>query len=154
MSRQTVLTRLAVLAALSLPLWAAAQTTAALNVAPQPMSPDGFKWFSPPNNPQLKGAWVVGAEKDAGVYALRVALAQGGRIPAHTHPDTRFSTVLSGTLYVTFGNGDEGATWVPVPAGAVYVAPAGVPHALWARDGDVVYQESGAGPTATVPARP
>lgn len=30
---------------------------------------------------------------------------------------------------------------------AVYVAPAGVPHHLWAKDGAVTYQEGGAGPT-------
>ena len=36
----------------------------------------------------------------------------------------------------------------PVPAGALYVAPANVPHSLWARDGDVIYQEAGVGPTA------
>jgi len=40
---------------------------------------------------------------------------------------------------------------VAVPAGAAYVAPAGVPHHLSARDGDVVYQEGGFGPTANLP---
>lgn len=120
---------------------------------PTPLAPESFRWFSPPNLPHLRAAWVVGSESAPGVYALRVMLAQGGRIPAHTHPDERVSTVLSGTLYVGFGAEADDERMVAVPAGGVYVAPAHVPHFLWARDGDVIYQESGAGPTATMPVK-
>jgi quercetin dioxygenase-like cupin family protein len=118
--------------------------------SPQPVLPEFLKWAGPPNIPQLKAAWVLGAEKDPATYALRVMLAKGGRIPVHTHPDTRNSTVLSGTLYVGFGDDFDESKMVAVPAGGVYVAPAGVPHYLMARDDDVVYQEAGVGPTATV----
>ena len=94
------------------------------------------------------GCWEP--EKEAAPYVLRVRLDQGGRIPVHTHPDTRNSTVLSGTLYVGFGDIADETKMVAVPAGGVYVAPAHVPHFLWARDGDVVYQEGGVGPTANI----
>jgi hypothetical protein len=57
----------------------------------RPILPDSLKWFSPPNNALLKGAWVLGAEKDVGTYAFRVMLAKGGKIPVHTHPDTRYA---------------------------------------------------------------
>jgi len=70
---------------------------------PQPIDPEQLKWLSPPNNPVLRAAWVLGSEKEHGTYVLRVKLAKDGRIPAHTHPDSRYSTVLSGTLYVGFG---------------------------------------------------
>ena len=118
---------------------------------PEPITPQALEWFSPPGNPLLRAAWVLGAEQDPGTYVLRVALAKGGRIPAHTHPDTRYTTVLSGTLHVGFGESVDESGMVPVPAGAVYVVPANVPHTLSAPDGDVTYQEAGAGPTATVP---
>lgn len=118
---------------------------------PEPILPETLQWFGPPDNPKLKGAWVVGSESEPGTYALRVKLLEGGRIAPHTHPDTRFSTVLSGTLYVGFGAQTDDARLVAVPAGAVYVAPQGVAHFLFAKDGDVVYQESGFGPTANVP---
>jgi quercetin dioxygenase-like cupin family protein len=118
---------------------------------PTPMLPESLKWAGPPNNEKLKGAWVLGTEKEAGVYLFRVTLAQGGKIPVHTHPDTRNSTVLSGTLYVGFGDVADETQVVAAPTGAVYVAPANVPHYLWAKDGDVDYQESGVGPTATLP---
>jgi quercetin dioxygenase-like cupin family protein len=119
--------------------------------APEPVLLESLGWRSPPGNPNLQAAWVVGAEAEPALYALRVKLSAGGRIAPHTHPDTRYSTVLSGTLYVGFGAVQDESAMVAVPSGAVYVAPAGQPHYLWARDGDVVYQESGAGPTATVP---
>lgn len=119
--------------------------------APQPIVPETLTWFSPPGNPLLRATWVLGAEKDRGTYVLRVALTKGGRIPAHTHPDTRYATVLSGTLHVGFGENMDDSSMVAVPAGAVYVVPANVPHALSAPDGDVTYQEAGTGPTATVP---
>lgn len=128
-------------------------TTHAQDIQPAPILPDSLKWFSPPNNAQLKGAWVIGAERVSGVYVLRVMLAKGGKIPAHTHPDTRNSTVLSGTLYVGFGHILDETKVVAIPAGGVYVAPANVAHYLWAKDDDVVYQESGIGPTATTPAK-
>ena len=38
---------------------------------------------------------------------------------------------------------------VAIPTGAVFVTPANVPHYVWARDGEAIYQESGVGPTGT-----
>jgi quercetin dioxygenase-like cupin family protein len=76
-----------------------------------------------------------------------VRLTAGARIPPHTHPDSRHTTVLTGTLYVGFGEASDDARLVAVPQGGIYLAPANLPHYLWARDGDVVYQESGVGPT-------
>ena len=119
--------------------------------APEPLLPQGLDWRQPPGMPLVRGAWVLGAEDREGLYAFRVELKAGARLPVHTHPDTRYSTVLSGTLYVGFGEQADDARLVAVPAGAVYVAPAGQPHYLLARDGDVIYQEGGFGPTATIP---
>ena len=121
--------------------------------APQPVLPDTLKWFSPPNNPMARGAWMIGGEKEVGSYIFRVMLAKGGKLPVHTHPDSRNTTVLSVTLYVGFGETFDESKVVAVPAGGIYVAPANVPHYLWAKDGDVTYQEGGVGPTATVPLR-
>jgi ketosteroid isomerase-like protein/quercetin dioxygenase-like cupin family protein len=119
--------------------------------APTPVLPGEFKWTTPPNLPALRSTWIVGAERETGSYAQRVILAAGGRIFPHTHPDTRYSTVLSGTLYVGFGTQEDPASMVAVPRGAVYVVKANQPHYLWAKNGEVIYQESGIGPTAMVP---
>jgi len=135
-------------------LAAAAAALAGEAMAPEPILPEALRWAGPPDNPKLRGAWVVGSESAPGPYALRVSLLHGGRIAPHTHPDTRHTTVLSGTLYVGFGQTEDDARLVAVPAGGVYVAPQGVPHYVYAKDGDVVYQEGGVGPTGNIPVRP
>lgn len=124
------------------------------SAAPAPILTESLQWAGPPGNPAVEGAWVLGAEDSPGLYALRVRMQSGGRIPPHVHPDTRYTTVLSGTLYVGFGWAEDDAGLVAVPAGAVYVAPADQPHYLWARDGEVVYQEGGVGPTGMTFAPP
>jgi hypothetical protein len=111
--------------------------------------PETLPWSTPPGIPDLSSAWVLGAESEMGPYAIRVKLKAGGRVPVHTHPDARYSTVLSGTLYVGFGTTVNESQMTAVPAGAVYTAPANVPHYLWAKDGAVEYQEAGMGPTGT-----
>jgi quercetin dioxygenase-like cupin family protein len=114
-----------------------------------PILPENLQWTTPPNIPAVRSAWLLGGEQQAGTYAMRVVLSGNGRIPPHTHPDTRYSTVLSGTLYVGLGTRFDPTALVAVPAGGVYVAPAGVAHFLWAKDGEVIYQEAGMGPTGT-----
>jgi quercetin dioxygenase-like cupin family protein len=128
---------------------AAAAAALAQQAAITPILPDKLQWTTPPNIPAVRTAWLLGSEQQAGTYAMRVVLAANGRIPPHTHPDTRYSTVLSGTLYVGLGSKFDADVLVAVPAGGVYVAPAGVAHFLWARDGEVTYQEAGMGPTGT-----
>ncbi len=117
--------------------------------SPVLLIPERFRWLSPPNNPALHYAWLLGNEQKHGPYILRVKLAAGGRIPPHTHPDERISTVLSGTIYVGFGKTFEESKVVAIPAGSVCLIPPNVPHYLWVKDGDAIYQESGTGPTAT-----
>ena len=68
----------------------------------KPVLPQDFKWFTPPTNATIHGAWVIGSEQAADPYLFRVRLDAGGRMAPHTHPDTRNTTVLSGTLYVGF----------------------------------------------------
>ncbi|MCK6554181.1 cupin domain-containing protein [Candidatus Binatia bacterium] len=134
-------------------LGAATRTVAAESATPArrpaPIAVESLRWASPPGMSGVEAAWAIGSERESGPYVLRVRLASGTRVPPHTHPDVRVTTVLSGTLYVGFGDRFEEGNVVAVPTGAVYVAPAGVPHFLWARDGDVFYQENGTGPTGT-----
>jgi len=111
--------------------------------------PDTLKWNTPPGIPGLQAAWVLGAEAETGPYLLRVQLTAGARIAPHTHPDERQTTVLSGTVFVGTGMTFKEDRVTAMPAGSVYVIPAGVSHFIWAKDGAVEYQEAGVGPTAT-----
>jgi len=83
------------------------------------------------------------------LYTQRVRLAKDGLVPPHTHPDQRYTTVLSGTLYICTGDTFSPDAVKPYPAGSFLITPANVVHCSWAKDGDVVYQESGIGPTGT-----
>lgn len=120
----------------------------------KPILPQHLVFATRPTNPAVQGAWVLGGEKKPGLYLFRVKLAAGGKIPPHTHPDERNSTVLSGTIHVGFGAAFDEAKLVAIPAGGVYVAPANVPHYVWAKEGEAIYQECGLGPTATAPVSP
>lgn len=116
---------------------------------PTVILPDASPWQGNPAVPGAESKWVVGAADKAGLYAQRVKLARDARIPPHTHSDERFSIVLEGSIHVGFGETFDAASVVEIPQGAMYVAPAGVPHYVWAKDGEAVYQESGMGPTGT-----
>jgi quercetin dioxygenase-like cupin family protein len=120
----------------------------AQSVGPKPVTPDSIKWVSTPAIPGLLSAWLVGAQDTPGLYILRVKLGAGTIIPPHTHPDERSTTVLAGTIYVGFGDTFDKSKAKAVTVGSVYVVPAKVPHYIWAKDGDAMYQESGNGPTA------
>lgn len=117
--------------------------------APIPARPDDLVWFSTAALPELQAAWALGSEGARAPYVLRARLAQGGRLAVHTHPDDRITTVLSGSVLVGFGSIFDETRLQTMPAGTVYLVPAHQTHYLWARDGDVEYQESGVGPTAT-----
>lgn len=121
---------------------------------PTPILPDTLRWIDAPGGLPLQATWIIGAESKPEPYLLRVKLNAGGRIPPHTHPDARNSTVLSGTLYVGFGATFDEAKLVAIPSGAVYVAPAQVPHFVAAKDEAVLYQEAGSGPTGTAFVKP
>ena len=113
---------------------------------PEPILPGQLQWAGGANG-SAQNVMVVGAADKAGLYQQRVRMPAGAKILPHTHPDERISVVLEGTIYVGFGEKFNESTVVAVPTGAVYVAPAGVPHYVWAKDGPALYQEGGMGPT-------
>jgi quercetin dioxygenase-like cupin family protein len=117
--------------------------------APAPILPDDLQWQGSPAVPGAESVWVIGAADQPGIYAQRVRLARDAKIAPHVHSDQRFSVVLAGTIYVGFGTTFDASAVVAVPTGGVYIAPAGVPHYVWAKDGAAEYQESGVGPTST-----
>ena len=126
-----------------------ADTQEAPDEGPHPVLPDALPWAIPADQPDRQQAWMLGSEQAAGPYTLRVRLAENAREGVHTHPDDRIVTVLSGTLSVGFGSIFDETRLRAVPAGAVYLCPADQPHYLWAREGDVEFQESGVGPSGT-----
>jgi hypothetical protein len=58
-------------------------------------------------------------------------------------------TVLSGELFAGTGPTADPNKGTLLPAGSFMIMPAGELHWSWARNGEVVYEETGTGPTAT-----
>lgn len=54
-----------------------------------------------------------------------------------------------GKIYVGFGKSFDKSKVIAIPAGSVYITPANVPHYIWAKEGNAIFQEAGIGPTKT-----
>jgi quercetin dioxygenase-like cupin family protein len=91
---------------------------------------------------------LYGDPTKPGVFVSRVKFSAGWKDPPHWHPDeVRTVVVLSGTLY--FGSGDkwDESKFTPYPAGTFYSEPPRAPHFSWAKDGEVIIQITGIGPS-------
>lgn len=104
-------------------------------------------WEDNPDVTGVQNAAGVGDPTRRQLYTSFGKIEEGVRFPAHTHPDARITTVLSGTMYFGTGEGFDGARLQPYPAGSVIHTPPNTPHVIWAKDGEIIVQETGYGPT-------
>ena len=114
------------------------------------MQPEDLKWTASPV-PGVETAVLHGDLQKAGLYLLRVRMAKDSKLQPHTHPDVRYTTVLSGEMFFGFGDSFDTGKLVRYPAGAIIAIPANTPHYVWAREGVVIVQDTGVGPTASSP---
>ncbi len=124
---------------------AVAQTAAPAVVA---LTPAEMKWqsqgtYAAPGMEQLN---LVGDPAKPGPYTLRLKFPKGFRIEAHTHPDSREVTIISGTFATGYGEKFDAAKLKILPSGSFYTEPANVPHYIEIKE-EVVLQVSGTGPS-------
>jgi quercetin dioxygenase-like cupin family protein len=81
-----------------------------------------------------------------GPYTIRLRYPKGLRIAAHTHPDSRQVTVLSGTFATGYGETFDSDKLKILSAGSFYTEPANVPHFIDIKE-DTLLQISGTGPS-------
>jgi quercetin dioxygenase-like cupin family protein len=104
--------------------------------------------FKAPVSPGPQNAALYGDPTKAGVYVQRTKLAPGVKVMPHWHPDEwRTAVVLSGTLYFGVGEQWDESKLKAYPAGTFYSEPSKAPHFVWAKDGEVILQTTGMGPT-------
>jgi quercetin dioxygenase-like cupin family protein len=84
-----------------------------------------------------------------GLYTIMLRIPANTRIAAHTHPDDRIGTVISGTWYFGYGKTFDANALKALPPGSFYTEPPGDPHYAETRDSAVVLQITGYGPTGT-----
>ena len=115
-----------------------------------------------PNEMEFKGpltgapqtAVLYGDPTKPGLFVTRIKFGPGMKSLPHWHPDeVRTVAVISGTLYFGVGEQWDESKLKAYPAGTFFSEQPKIAHFVWAKDGDVVYQETGVGPTATTPIR-
>ena len=84
-----------------------------------------------------------------GLYTIQLTVPANTKIEAHTHPDDRVATVISGTWQIGYGTAfDEKKLKALVP-GSFYTEPPNVAHFAHTGNTAVVLQITGYGPTGT-----
>lgn len=112
--------------------------------------PESLQLNPSPTGGGVLSATAVGNPAQGGaIYVVRVKYPAGAKSLPHTHPDQRIFTVISGTFYAGSGPEFDERTLVALKPGSVMVMPANVVHYAWAKDGDVIVQEIGLGPSGT-----
>jgi len=108
--------------------------------------------FKAPLSPGPQTAVLYGDPTKAGVFVTRVKFATGLKVMPHWHPDEwRTVVVLSGTFYFSIGEQWDESKLKAYPTGTFYSEPSKTPHYAWAKDGEVIVQITGMGPTGTTP---
>lgn len=97
-------------------------------------------WFAP----------NAGKENTPGMYVYRVKFEKGYKNEPHYHTDERVVTVLSGSIYVGFGEELKESEMVKLSAGGVYTEPRRSPHYVWVKDSEVILQVVGTGSSKRV----
>jgi quercetin dioxygenase-like cupin family protein len=109
--------------------------------------PNDLQWKNNPDLAGVQSAIAVGDSSNSELYVLFGKMNKGALFPAHTHPDARITTVISGLMYYGVGEQFDLNNVKPYPAGSVIFTPAEVPHFMGIQDSETVVQETGFGPT-------
>jgi quercetin dioxygenase-like cupin family protein len=101
----------------------------------------------------VETAVIYGDPSKPGLYVIRLKLPAGAKVMPHIHPgEVRTMTVLSGTLYFGFGNEFDETKLKAYPPGTFFTELSTTPHFVSAKDGEVIFQASGIGPSGMVDA--
>ncbi|MEM9265424.1 MAG: cupin domain-containing protein [Cyanobacteria bacterium P01_F01_bin.13] len=109
--------------------------------------PDDLQWNPHSEFGGVESAIAFGSPSDSELYVLFGKMGDGAIFPAHTHPDARITTVISGMMYYSIGEQFNHTDVQPYPAGSIVYTPAETPHFMWVKDGEAIMQETGFGPT-------
>jgi hypothetical protein len=98
------------------------------------LTPDQVKWAPVASlRPGAQSAVMLGAPDKPGPYVNRVKFPSSFKVDAHSHPDNRTYTVLSGTFYQGLGDKFDETRLMARPASSFYTHAAGAPHLPEAR---------------------
>ena len=115
---------------------------------PRVILPKEIKFTANPNDPTgLQTVVLDGNPTQPELYTSRVKIPANVKLLAHFHPETRHVIVLSGTFYYGYGDKFDESKLIEMPAGTFFTEPAKQPHFAWTKNGEVILQVTGVGPT-------
>ncbi|MEI9925414.1 MAG: cupin domain-containing protein [Bradyrhizobium sp.] len=85
------------------------------------LAPDEFVWVPTPVGGQRVN--LVGDDHKPGMYMYRLRFPANLKVQPHFHPDERIATVISGTLYMGYGEQFDETALKALPAGSVWTEP-------------------------------
>ncbi|MEO7716485.1 MAG: cupin domain-containing protein [Capsulimonas sp.] len=97
-------------------------------------------------NPLVQEVVLRGDPSQKGLYTILLKVGPHARIAAHSHPDDRIATVISGTWYFGYGSKFDAGKVKRLPAGSVYAEPAHANHFAMTH-GPVIVEITGYGPS-------
>ena len=92
---------------------------------------------------------VKGDPTKPGLYTILLRVGPNTKIQAHSHPDDRSATVVSGDWYLGYGKEFDEKALKYLPPGSYYTEPPGVNHFAMTKATGVVISISGVGPSGT-----
>jgi quercetin dioxygenase-like cupin family protein len=111
------------------------------------VTPDTLKWVEPATLPGSRLAVVQGDPAKEGLFAYRLRMPAGYKIPPHFHKAAENVTVLSGVFSIGVGEKFDPSKGHELPAGGFVSIPPGHAHYAWAGAQETVVQVHGVGPT-------
>jgi len=113
------------------------------------LTPDKLQWKPNPILPPGAQATVLSGDptKPGSVYAIRIKIPDGYKVPPHWHPSDENVTVLQGTMMIGVGEKFDPAKMEAVPAGGFMRMPKQMRHFGMAK-GELIVQVHGVGPFA------
>jgi quercetin dioxygenase-like cupin family protein len=112
------------------------------------IAPDAVLWkpASPDDPAGPKMAVIAGDPSKPGMFTIRLKLPAGWTTLPHWHPNTEFTTVLSGTLLYGIGDRWDQHALHELPTGG-FLEMAGGTHHFAAAPIETIVQVSGNGPS-------
>ncbi len=139
-----------VLSVASAPLMAEPDVTSHVQI-----TPDSLKWMPAKKLPAgVQTAVLLGDPTGPGLWTVRLKFPPKTIVPAHTHPNDRSVTVISGTFNFGMGDKFDAAKLKPLPPGSVVTEPKDFAHFVAAGDEEVVIQITAQGPNGIIYVNP
>jgi quercetin dioxygenase-like cupin family protein len=109
------------------------------------LTAEEIKWGPAPASipPGAESAVLYGDPGKEGLFALRLKLPKGYRIPPHTHPRPEVVTVISGTFRLGMGETADQSKATPLPAGSFFAVSPGMAHFAFVEEDTVIQLNNG-----------